>query len=82
MKKNIKPECQNCMKISTLFTFKKKNSFRRNYSRNYGNSNEYIGAMCIDSILPNSYLITLTAAAAAAAAVDDDDGAYMSRNDG
>ena len=30
-----------------------------------------------DSILPNSYLITLTAAA-----VDDDDGAYMSRNDG
>ena len=36
--------------------------------------------MCIVSILPNSYLITLTAAAAAA--VDDDDGAYMSRNDG
>ena len=34
--------------------------------------------MCIVSILPNSYLITLTAAAA----VDDDDGAYMSRNDG
>ena len=33
--------------------------------------------MCIDNILPNSYLITLTAAA-----VDDDDGAYMSRNDG